>query len=101
MLCFGFTVSSLAWVAFAIGPAVVHRTENGAGSWAALTGVLAGWAVLAVAPFVRGRHGAAPGRGSPTWRFAAGVWLLAIWLGTRAARPAAVWTASGCALFRR
>ncbi len=85
MLCFGFTVSSLSWVVFAIGPTVVDRSENGAESWAALGGVLAGWAVLAVAPFVRG---GTERRfiGLADAAFAAGVCLLAIWFGTRAAR---------------
>jgi signal transduction histidine kinase len=84
MLCFGFTVSSLSWIVFAIGPAVVDRTEAGVESWATLGGLLAGWTVLAAAPFVRG--GA-----ERRWAwlaetaFAAVVWLLAIWVVTRAA----------------
>jgi signal transduction histidine kinase len=85
MLCFGFSVSSISWIVFTIGPAVVERTENGAESWAALGGVLAGWAVLAVAPFVRGRT-------ERRWAslvdlgLAVVVWLLAIWFGTQALR---------------
>jgi signal transduction histidine kinase len=84
MLCFGFTVSSLSWVVFAIGPTVVERTENGAQSWAALGGVLAGSAVLAVAPFVRGRT-EQRWAGLADMTLAAVVWLVAIWFGTRAA----------------
>ena len=94
MLCFGFTVSSLAWVAFAIGPAVVHRTENGAESWAALIGVLAGWTVLAAAPFVRGRTERRR-MALADMLFGAAVWLLAIWLGTRAVGMPALHPSNG------
>jgi signal transduction histidine kinase len=84
MLCFGFTVSSLSWVAFAIGPTVVDQTENGAESWAALGGILAGWAVLAAAPFVRGRT-ERRWAGLADTSLVAVVSLVAIWFGTRAA----------------
>ena len=55
VLCGGFFTTSLAWAAFAVGPAVtglpVHRTVT----WAGMAGVVFGWALVAMAPFVRGR----------------------------------------------
>ncbi|HUY70997.1 MAG TPA: histidine kinase [Gaiellaceae bacterium] len=54
MLCSGFSVLSLSWVAFAIGPAIGAGEGTSAGDWASLGGTVVGWAVLACAPFVRG-----------------------------------------------
>ena len=55
VLCGGFFATSVAWAAFAVGPAVtglpVHRTET----WAGLAGMIIGWALVAAAPYVRGR----------------------------------------------
>jgi len=55
VLCGGFFTTSVAWAAFAVGPAVtglpVHRTET----WAGLAGIILGWALVAAAPYVRGR----------------------------------------------
>ena len=54
LLSCGFTLISLSWIVFAVWPAVAQRTENGVEPWGCLGGVLAGWAVIACAPFVRG-----------------------------------------------
>src|SRR3954451_3249798 len=54
-LCGGFFTTSLAWAAFAIGPAVTGLPEHRTETWAGLVGILAGWTLVAVAPFVRGR----------------------------------------------
>ena len=54
MLCCGFSVLALSWVAFAIGPAIAAHAGSSLGDWASLGGELAGWAILACAPFVRG-----------------------------------------------
>ena len=55
LLCCGFSVLSLSWVAFAIAPTIGSDAGSSSGDWAAsLGGVLVGWAVLACAPFVRG-----------------------------------------------
>jgi signal transduction histidine kinase len=54
-LCCGFFVTSVSWLSFSVIPAVArasgHRTEL----WAAITGRMIGWGLVAVAPFVRGR----------------------------------------------
>jgi signal transduction histidine kinase len=54
-LCAGFFTTSIAWAVFAIAPAVMgvpaHRTET----WTLLAGIVLGWALVAVAAFVRGR----------------------------------------------
>ena len=55
LLCCGFTAVSVSWVAFALGPAVIERTERAAEPWPCLGSVLAGWTVLALAPLARGR----------------------------------------------
>jgi signal transduction histidine kinase len=57
MLFAGFSTLALSWAVFAVGPAVVGRTENLDESWASLAGILAGWIVIASAPFVRGAVG--------------------------------------------
>jgi signal transduction histidine kinase len=54
LLSCGFTLISLSWIVFAVWPAVAERTEDGVEPWGCLGGVLAGWAVIACAPFVRG-----------------------------------------------
>jgi signal transduction histidine kinase len=55
VLCGGFFTTSLAWAAFAIGPAVTGLPEPRTETWAGLAGILLGWTLVAVAPFVRGR----------------------------------------------
>ena len=53
-LCCGFLVTSLSWLLFTIVPAVLHsgdRTEL----WAAISGRMIGWGLIAAAPFVAGR----------------------------------------------
>jgi signal transduction histidine kinase len=54
MLCCGFSVLSVSWVVFAIGPAVGGNAGSSSSQWASLGGLLAGWGVLACAPFIRG-----------------------------------------------
>lgn len=54
MLCCGFSLLSLSWVAFSIGPALGAGAGTSARDSASLGGLLVGWAVLAYAPFVRG-----------------------------------------------
>jgi signal transduction histidine kinase len=54
-LCGGFFTTSLAWAAFAVGPAVTGLAEHRTETWAGLAGILIGWTLVAVAPFVRGR----------------------------------------------
>ena len=54
-LCGGFFTTSLAWAAFAVGPAVTGLPEQRTETWAGLAGILLGWTLVAVAPFVRGR----------------------------------------------
>jgi signal transduction histidine kinase len=55
VLCGGFFVTSIGWLAFGVVPAVTglpqHRTET----WAGLAAALFGWTLVAVAPFMRGR----------------------------------------------
>jgi signal transduction histidine kinase len=62
LLCGGFSTISLSWLVFVVGPAVARTQANGPEAWAALLGVLAGWIVIASAPFVPGgvkrRHAA-------------------------------------------
>jgi signal transduction histidine kinase len=54
LLACGFSLISASWIVFAVWPAVAQRTEDGVESWGCLGGVLAGWALIACAPFVRG-----------------------------------------------
>src|SRR3954469_3255512 len=54
MLSCGFSLIGLSWLVFAVGPAVVDRTENGIEPWGCLGGVLVGWGIIAGAPLVRG-----------------------------------------------
>jgi signal transduction histidine kinase len=54
MLSCGFSLIGLSWLVFAVGPAVVDRTENGIEPWGCLGGVLIGWGIIACAPLVRG-----------------------------------------------
>ncbi|HEU5278200.1 MAG TPA: histidine kinase [Gaiellaceae bacterium] len=57
LLCTGFFVLSLSIGAFGVAPLVggqpLHRSE----AWAGVIGRLLGWALVAAAPFVRGRSG--------------------------------------------
>jgi signal transduction histidine kinase len=54
MLSCGFSLIGLSWLFFAVGPAVVDRSENGIEPWGCLGGVLIGWAIITGAPLVRG-----------------------------------------------
>ena len=55
LLCGGFFTGSLAWVAFSIAPDLANLSDHRAATWAGLAGVLLGWTLVAIAPFVRGR----------------------------------------------
>src|SRR5438876_1185568 len=47
--------TSIASTAFGVGPAVTGLPEHRTETWAGMAGILLGWALVAVAPFVRGR----------------------------------------------
>ena len=51
----GFFVLSVSWLLFSIVPAVAHRSENRTELWAAVSGRMLGWGLIALAPYVRGR----------------------------------------------
>jgi signal transduction histidine kinase len=55
LLCAGFSAISLSCLAFAVGPAIAERTVGRTDSWSNLAGMLVGWALIAGAPFLRGR----------------------------------------------
>jgi signal transduction histidine kinase len=54
-LTLGFFVLSMSWGLFSIVPAIAHHSSNRTELWAAITGRMVGWALIAAAPFVRGR----------------------------------------------
>jgi signal transduction histidine kinase len=54
-LCCGFSVTSMAWLFFTIVPAVSHTAGSRTELWAAIAGRMAGWGIIAAAPFVTGR----------------------------------------------
>jgi signal transduction histidine kinase len=51
----GFSVTSVSWLAFTIAPAVAHAHRGKTELWAAIVGRMLGWALVAAAPFARGR----------------------------------------------
>jgi signal transduction histidine kinase len=51
----GFLVTSVSWLAFTVVPAVAHMNRSRNELWAAIVGRMLGWALIAGAPFVRGR----------------------------------------------
>lgn len=51
----GFFVTSVSWIAFAVAPEVIHPATYRTELWAAIGGRMVGWALIAAAPFVRGR----------------------------------------------
>jgi signal transduction histidine kinase len=55
LLCAGAFVTGGAWLAFSVGPAVAHSPGHRPELWAAVAGRLAGWALIAAAPFASGR----------------------------------------------
>jgi signal transduction histidine kinase len=55
LLASGFFVTALCSAAFGIGPRLGGRDVQPAESWSALIGALAGMALIAAAPFTRGR----------------------------------------------
>jgi signal transduction histidine kinase len=56
-LCTGFLVASLSTFVFSIGPVLNGDSVHGPEAWAAVVGKLLSWALIAAAPFVRGRSG--------------------------------------------
>jgi signal transduction histidine kinase len=57
LLCGGFLTTSLSWLAFTIGPAIAEVPEHRTEAWAGVAGRILGWALIAAAPFARGRVG--------------------------------------------
>lgn len=59
LLCCGFFVLTLSWLAFSIAPDLAETTARRNELWAAVLGRLLGWSLIAAAPFVdgRARHG--------------------------------------------
>src|SRR5581483_6581721 len=55
LLCLGFLVGSVSWGAFTIVPAITHDSANRTELWAAIAGRMVSWALIAAAPFMRGR----------------------------------------------
>jgi signal transduction histidine kinase len=55
LLSSGFLVSSLSSAGFAIAPLLGHATPHPSEEWAALLGGMLGAALIAIAPFARGR----------------------------------------------
>jgi signal transduction histidine kinase len=87
LLASGFFVTSLSAFAFAIGPQFGGRALQAAESWSALLGGILGQALIATAPFIRGRTK------YRDWAIAnavaaAGIALLVAWSLLRAAGPA-------------
>jgi signal transduction histidine kinase len=56
-LCAGFLVASVSIVAFSIVPVLKGDPVHGPEAWSAVVGRLLAWALIAAAPFVRGRSG--------------------------------------------
>jgi signal transduction histidine kinase len=56
-LCCGFLIGSASIVGFSIAPVLDGRGLHGPEAWAAVVGRLLAWALIAAAPFVRGRSG--------------------------------------------
>ena len=79
-LCVGFLVSSVSIVAFSIGPVVNGDPLHSPEAWAAVVGRLLGWALIAAAPFVRGRSGP---KALANTAVASCVLLLLAWLALR------------------
>jgi signal transduction histidine kinase len=55
LLCAGFAVTSLSWLAFTMEPAIAETASERTQLWAAIVGPMVGWALIAAAPFARGR----------------------------------------------
>src|SRR4051794_13077881 len=54
-LCCGFCITSLAWILFTIAPAVSGSVGDRTELWAAISGRMLGWGLIAAAPFAVGR----------------------------------------------
>jgi signal transduction histidine kinase len=82
LLCCGFTVTSLTWLVFSVVPDIARGSAQRTELWAAITGRILGWGLIAAAPFVHGRvrhRRAALGSGI-FWSLAS---LFCVWLSTR------------------
>src|SRR5436305_10773075 len=51
----GFFVMAVTWLFFLVLPAIAQRSDDRTELWAAMAGRMFGWALVAVAPFARGR----------------------------------------------
>jgi signal transduction histidine kinase len=56
-LCCGFLIGAASIVGFSIGPVLDGGALHGPEAWAAVVGRLLAWALIAAAPFARGRSG--------------------------------------------
>ena len=56
-LCAGFLIAAVSITAFSIVPVLDGDVVHGPEAWAAVVGRLLAWALIAAAPFVRGRSG--------------------------------------------
>ena len=54
-LCCGFSVTSASWLFFTLVPAISHTAGSRTELWAAVTGRMIAWGLIAAAPFARGR----------------------------------------------
>jgi signal transduction histidine kinase len=85
LLCGGFFTTSLGWVVFVLGPAIAGQREGRTESWSSLASSLAGWTLVACAPFVRGRidskRTALVELMTALTALVAGIWIISRWLG--------------------
>jgi signal transduction histidine kinase len=54
-LCTGFFVTSVAWLSFTVVPSISQGATKKPELWTAVIGRTLGWALIAIAPFARGR----------------------------------------------
>jgi signal transduction histidine kinase len=54
-LCSGFFLTSISWLVFSVAPSIVEQPMQRTELWGAIAGPIVGWALIAIAPFVRGR----------------------------------------------
>ena len=50
LLCCGFTVTSLTWLVFSVAPDIARGSAQRTELWAAITGRILGWGLIAAAP---------------------------------------------------
>jgi signal transduction histidine kinase len=82
LLSTGFSVTATATLAFSIGPALGDGSGGRAAAWAGVAGLLLAWALIAAAPFVRGRTSTRE-RALGHALGAAAFLLLGTWIGAR------------------